>query len=68
MLLLDANKIKGNGDTLKIEVNQIKNNYPQKTLIVVVNKMDALTSDELKNISSMLGNIEALHYLSLIHI
>ena len=37
---------------LKIEIHKIKNKYPQKPVIVVANKIDTLTTEELKKLKT----------------
>ena len=52
------------GEKLKnllIEINRIKNKYPQKPLIVVANKVDKLQEDQ---ISELKAEIENIHLLS----
>ena len=47
--------------TLKTEIGKIKNKYPQKPLIVVANKIDKLSENE---ISELTIEIEGIHTLS----
>lgn len=44
--------------TLKTEIGKIKNKYPQKPLIIVVNKIDKIDTDELEVLKTELSNVE----------
>ncbi|MDD7886182.1 tRNA uridine-5-carboxymethylaminomethyl(34) synthesis GTPase MnmE [Flavivirga sp. 57AJ16] len=46
--------------SVKIEIEKIKNKYPQKPLIVIANKIDKLTEQEISNLKSEISNVELL--------
>ncbi|NHF61557.1 tRNA uridine-5-carboxymethylaminomethyl(34) synthesis GTPase MnmE [Flavobacteriaceae bacterium TP-CH-4] len=54
--LIDATGFKENGASLKIEIEKIRNKYPQTHLVVVANKMDALSSEETNHLREQLPN------------
>jgi len=43
-------------ESLKSEIEQIKNKYPSKTLLVIFNKMDLMTTKLVENINSEISN------------
>ncbi|MDC0008194.1 tRNA uridine-5-carboxymethylaminomethyl(34) synthesis GTPase MnmE [bacterium] len=49
-LLIDGSELKN----LKSEIEQLKNKYPQKQLVVLINKKDTLAADVLSNIKQQL--------------
>lgn len=42
---------------LKREIEEIKNKYPQKALLVIMNKMDLLDEAEISNLTSQISNL-----------
>src|SRR5690554_5469977 len=42
---------------LKREIEEIKNKYPQKTLLVIMNKMDLLSENEISDLTSEISNL-----------
>lgn len=44
-------------ESLKQEIAEIKNKYPQKALLVIMNKMDLLAGDEISNLTSTISNL-----------
>lgn len=44
-------------ESLKQEIAEIKNKYPQKTLLVIMNKMDLLAGEEISNLTSTISNL-----------
>lgn len=42
---------------LKREIEEIKNKYPQKALLVIMNKMDLLEEAEISNLTSQISNL-----------
>ncbi len=42
VLLLDAEELQSKSEKLKVDIAQIQNKYPQKPLLVVVNKIDTI--------------------------
>tara|TARA_R100000935_G_scaffold5241_1_gene12057 strand:- start:3014 stop:4414 length:1401 start_codon:yes stop_codon:yes gene_type:complete len=47
--LFDAQEFKVSGSKFQIEIEKIKNKYPQKPLVVVANKIDRLSENERTN-------------------
>lgn len=59
ILLLDSEKASHSPERLKeiqIEVGKIKNKFPQKPLIVVANKVDKLSEEEITSIKAAIDN------------
>ena len=44
-------------DGLKREIEEIKNKYPQKALLVIMNKMDLLQETEVSTLASQISNL-----------
>ena len=44
-------------DNVKLELERIKNQYPLKPLVVIMNKKDLLSETEIKNIQNQIPNI-----------
>lgn len=42
---------------LKREIEEIKNKYPQKALLVIMNKMDLLSENEISDLTSEISNL-----------
>jgi tRNA modification GTPase len=61
-LMVDSKEL----NTLTVEVEKIKNRFPQKRLIVIANKIDQLTSSQISNLTSTpLGDLRIqIHLLS----
>lgn len=57
--LFDGLKFQTSSSEFVNEIEQIKNKYPLKPLIIVVNKKDILSADEVANITSQLENLNA---------
>ena len=49
----------------KVEVEQIKNKYPLKPLVIVLNKVDQLQEDQLDNIKKELSTVENISLIAL---
>ncbi|MBX2829210.1 MAG: tRNA uridine-5-carboxymethylaminomethyl(34) synthesis GTPase MnmE [Flavobacteriaceae bacterium] len=47
-------------DTFKVEIEKIKNKYPQKPLVIIANKIDQLTSNEISLLTSSISNLSLL--------
>lgn len=52
--LFDAEKFVESGEKFQIEIETIKNKYPLKNLIIVANKVDKLSEEELQNLEKTL--------------
>ncbi|MCJ1807832.1 tRNA uridine-5-carboxymethylaminomethyl(34) synthesis GTPase MnmE [Flavobacterium covae] len=57
VFLVDSSQLIVNSlDSLKNEIEQIKNKYPQKTLLTIFNKMDLMPTELMSNIKSQISN------------
>jgi tRNA modification GTPase len=54
--LFDAEKFKVKGSRFKVEIETIKNKYPLKNLVIVANKVDKLSGEEIKNLKSAINH------------
>lgn len=43
--------------SLKVEIEKIKNRYPQKPLLIIANKVDTLSDKEIASLKSQLSNL-----------
>src|SRR5690554_5898034 len=57
ILLLDAKELQVSSSKFQVEIEKIKNKYPQKPLVVVINKVDLLSESELNAIKSQLETL-----------
>ncbi len=59
--LVDSSQLTANSlQVLKTEIGKIKNKYPQKPLIIVANKVDKLSHNQIANLTSEIENIHLL--------
>src|SRR5690606_16476676 len=58
--LFDAEKFQISGSKFKVEIETIKNKYPLKNLLIVANKVDKLSKEEIKNLQSAISNPPSL--------
>jgi len=58
--LFDSTQFKILGSQFKVELEKIKNKYPQKPLIILANKIDKLSEDEILNLKFQISNLELL--------
>ncbi len=57
LFLVDSSQLTVDSlDSIKNEVKQIKNKYPQKTLLTIFNKMDLMSSELISTIKSEISN------------
>lgn len=59
--LFEADIISGDtkkSQNLKLEIEKIKNKYPQKPLLVIANKMDKISEDSRSSLSTILKDVE----------
>ncbi|MCW2120840.1 tRNA uridine-5-carboxymethylaminomethyl(34) synthesis GTPase MnmE [Flavobacterium sp. 7A] len=57
IFLFDGLKFQVSGLDYIVEIEKVKNKYPQKPILVVINKMDLLDESELKRISQKLETL-----------
>jgi len=60
--LFDSENFKTQSQQLEIELEKIKNKYPQKPLIVLANKVDKLSEAEKQELNVDLSAVEESHY------
>lgn len=57
LFLVDSSQLSDDSlEALKSEIEQIKNKYPLKTLLVIFNKMDLMTAELVESIKSEISN------------
>ena len=57
ILLLDAKELQVSGLKFQVEIEKIKNKFPQKPLVVILNKVDLLSKDAVEAISQELETL-----------
>jgi tRNA modification GTPase len=57
ILLLDAKELQVSGFRFQVEIEKIKNKFPQKPLIVILNKVDLLSINEVETIRQELETL-----------
>jgi tRNA modification GTPase len=57
ILLLDAKELQVSGLKFQVEIEKIKNKFPLKPLVVILNKVDLLTTDEVETIRQELETL-----------
>lgn len=60
MLLFSANEFLSDAIKFKTEIEKIKNKFPLKPLIVVANKVDQVSKEDIINITSQIPNLHIL--------
>ncbi len=63
--LFDAEKFQVSSSKFQVEIETIKNQYPLKNLIIVANKVDKLSEEEIKNLHVTLSAIEGSFHVLL---
>lgn len=58
--LFDAQEYQLKNTKFKVEIEKIKNKYPQKPLLVIANKIDKLTKADILNLKSEIQDVELL--------
>jgi tRNA modification GTPase len=57
LFLVDSSQLSDNSlESIKSEIELIKNKYPSKTLLVIFNKMDLMSNELVENINSEISN------------
>ncbi|WP_298238099.1 tRNA uridine-5-carboxymethylaminomethyl(34) synthesis GTPase MnmE [uncultured Algibacter sp.] len=51
--------------SIKIEIEKIKNKYPQKPLLIIANKIDKLSDDDKSKLDVTLSAVERSHFIAL---
>lgn len=63
--LFDAEKQIEALDTVKVEIEKLKNKHPQKPLLILANKSDKLTQQDKKKLSQTLSTVEGSQTLTI---
>jgi len=58
--LFDAEKFQVSGSKFQVEIETIKNKYPLKNLVIVANKVDKLSIEEINKLQSAISNLHLL--------
>ncbi|ALJ03883.1 tRNA modification GTPase MnmE [Pseudalgibacter alginicilyticus] len=65
LYLFDATKFVENSELFQIEIEKIKNKYPLKPLLIIPNKIDKLSVEEVVQLEVFLSGIENSKYILL---
>ncbi|MCR8667900.1 tRNA uridine-5-carboxymethylaminomethyl(34) synthesis GTPase MnmE [Aestuariibaculum sp. M13] len=62
IFLADSTNLKEDGfiRSFKIEIEKIKNKYPQKPIVIIANKIDKLSETEIENIKIQISDLHLL--------
>lgn len=60
LYLFDAEKSKEESQKFKVEIETIKNKYPQKQLVIIANKADKITASEIETLKSEIPELIAI--------
>jgi len=63
--LFEASKFKVQSSEFKVEIEKLKNKYPQKPLIVIANKIDKLDDKDKQNLNVILSVVGGSSYILL---
>lgn len=63
IFLLSAEMFRVQGSRFKVEIEKIKNQFPQKPLLIVVNKIDQITREDLEKMSASLSRVEGSQFV-----
>jgi tRNA modification GTPase len=58
LYLFDGSKFKVQSSQFIVEIEQIKNKYPQKPLLILINKKDVLSDEDVSDINLKLANVK----------
>tara|TARA_R110002049_G_scaffold70401_3_gene181912 strand:+ start:9664 stop:11052 length:1389 start_codon:yes stop_codon:yes gene_type:complete len=58
--LFNAEDFKISCSKFQLEIEKIKNKYPQKPLLVIANKVDKLSGQDITNLKNQINNVELL--------
>jgi tRNA modification GTPase len=65
MYLLDAEKFRVQSSGFKAEIEKIKNQFPEKSIIVVANKVDKISREDIEELNVTLNAVERSHFITL---
>ncbi|KAA3623314.1 MAG: tRNA uridine-5-carboxymethylaminomethyl(34) synthesis GTPase MnmE, partial [Flavobacterium sp.] len=57
ILMLSAQKFLENALEIQVEIEKVKNKFPQKTLVIIANKVDTLSAEEISILKSQFSNL-----------
>lgn len=57
ILMLSAQKFLENALEIQVEIEKVKNKFPQKTLVIIANKIDTLSAEEISILKSQFSNL-----------
>jgi tRNA modification GTPase len=57
ILMLSAQKFLENALEIQVEIEKVKNKFPQKTLVIIANKVDTLPAEEISILKSQFSNL-----------
>ncbi|MFM2265256.1 MAG: hypothetical protein RLZ77_676, partial [Bacteroidota bacterium] len=57
LYLFESFKFQVSGLAYRTEIEKLKHNYPNKQLVVVINKVDLITADQIQDIQQQLASI-----------
>ncbi|RXR19453.1 tRNA uridine-5-carboxymethylaminomethyl(34) synthesis GTPase MnmE [Flavobacterium stagni] len=63
LYLFESAKFHADGQQYRTEIEKIKNKYPQKQVVVVLNKIDLVTEQQLQEIQSQLETLDVKRIL-----
>ena len=63
--LFDASKL-DHFDTIQLEIEKIKNKHPQKTILIIANKVDKLSNEVQEQLNQALNVVKNSHYILLL--
>jgi len=63
--MFDALKFQVSNSKFQVEIETIKNKYPQKNLVIVANKVDQLSEKEMQLLKNTLSKVEGSFYIML---
>lgn len=63
LYLFESAKFPADGHQYRTEIEKIKNKYPQKQVVVVLNKIDLVTEQQLQDIQSQLETLDVKRIL-----
>ncbi|MFO7721569.1 MAG: tRNA uridine-5-carboxymethylaminomethyl(34) synthesis GTPase MnmE [Gillisia sp.] len=65
LFLLNAELFKMQGSKFKVEIEKIQNQFPQKPLLIVANKTDQLSEEEIEKLKVSLSAVEGSNLIAI---
>jgi len=60
---VESQDFKNSASPLFIEIEKIKNQFPQKPLVIVANKTDRISNEDLEKLTVSLSGVEGSHFV-----